>query len=444
MRTLDKRENELEKRGREAIVATGLAVSVAVCLAATIIFFTRTAISAGPGCFSCHGAEAAAKEQYRGIPPVDVSVLGNSTHKKINCTDCHTDALFTENEGKNHPKNLSEVDCAKCHYKGNTVGAPQLTPMDDLKDSIHGAGTRKKYGNDLPKCKDCHGTHEIYPKADARSRTDRLNIPATCIRCHADSGITERHKIKGEVAKAYLNSVHGRALKETGLNIAAVCVDCHGVHDIRAPGDPKSKVSRPNIPETCRKCHAGIYKQYIQGIHGQELLKGNKDTPVCTDCHGEHTIRSHRDPESRVYPTHVSKTCSHCHDDVILERKYSLPARRLSTYSDSYHGVALKYGDKRAANCASCHGTHDIRPSSDPESSINPENLPGTCGKCHPNAGKRFAQGKIHVEATKDSNPGKYYVRKFYTWFISIIIGCLVLYIISDLASRLRKATSRR
>jgi len=42
------------------------------------------------------------------------------------------------------------------------------------------------------------------------------------------------------------------------------------------------------------------------------------------------------------------------------------------------------------ANCASCHGVHNILPSSDPRSSVNAANLAKTCGVCHAGAGSRF------------------------------------------------------
>ena len=35
------------------------------------------------------------------------------------------------------------------------------------------------------------------------------------------------------------------------------------------------------------------------------------------------------------------------------------------------------------ANCASCHGFHNIFPSSDVRSSVNADNLNQTCGRCH-------------------------------------------------------------
>ena len=37
----------------------------------------------------------------------------------------------------------------------------------------------------------------------------------------------------------------------------AVCVDCHGVHDIKRVKDPDSRVIRANLVKTCETCHPG-------------------------------------------------------------------------------------------------------------------------------------------------------------------------------------------
>ena len=53
-------------------------------------------------------------------------------------------------------------------------------------------------------------------------------------------------------------------------------------------------------------------------------------------------------------------------------------------YDKSIHNVAIvEKGLNKSANCADCHGAHDMRDRTDPASSINRKNLPATCGKCH-------------------------------------------------------------
>ena len=62
-------------------------------------------------------------------------------------------------------------------------------------------------------------------------------------------------------------------------------------------------------------------------------------------------------------------------------------AWHVELFADSVHGNALKKGDPDAPACKTCHGTHDIRPASDPKSTVYRANIPETCGKCHFDAG---------------------------------------------------------
>ena len=123
--------------------------------------------------------------------------------------------------------------------------------------------------------------------------------------------------------------------------------------------------------------------------------------------------------------------------------KYGIPMRRHATYLDSYHGVVSRYGTATVANCASCHGVHDIRPSSDPASSIHPSNLGKTCGTCHPGAEKGLAGARVHVEATAESSRGMYYVRTFYTYFIGGLMVCFLAYVAIDIYGSVRRRRQR-
>ena len=86
--------------------------------------------------------------------------------------------------------------------------------------------------------------------------------------------------------------------------------------------------------------------------------------------------------------------------------RYTRPANRVPTFEESYHGLAMREGVEAVANCASCHGVHNIFPPSDPRSTVSPANLAETCGKCHAGAGKRFAIGPVHISpASPTDNP---------------------------------------
>ncbi len=100
----------------------------------------------------------------------------------------------------------------------------------------------------------------------------------------------------------------------------------------------------------------------------RRLARGITQAPLCTDCHGEHKIIKHTNEASPVNAAHIRDTCGSCHGDVLLTRKFGLPSDRLVSFDSSFHGLAAKAGNQTVANCASCHGVHNILPSSDPKS----------------------------------------------------------------------------
>jgi hypothetical protein len=379
-------------------------------------------------CYKCHAdpkkAEAGARDRDKESPLIDRAHLEESVHSGLGCVGCHADI-----QSLPHPEGLEPVNCSACH---EAEGEKYLK-------SVHGAAFSRG-DPDVPSCKKCHGDHHILAVSDPRSTVYPTNLVKVCITCHADESIEARHDLpQQEFFRAYENSVHGRAIEEKGFVVAAACNDCHGTHEIKPLDDPESLGHKRNIPGVCGRCHTGIYEEYMESIHGKAIDSGIEDAPVCTDCHGEHTIAKVTDPQSKVYSKNIPTTCSACHDNLEIVAEYKLAARRYSTYLNSYHGVANKFGVPYVANCATCHGVHNIRPASDPLSTINKRNLPETCGKCHPGANKNFALGKVHIEATKESSVGVYVVRRFYTWFIGILVTCFVLYAVLETVGKVRK-----
>jgi cytochrome b subunit of formate dehydrogenase len=88
-------------------------------------------------------------------------------------------------------------------------------------------------------------------------------------------------------------------------------------------------------------------------------------------------------------------------------------------------------GSTTAADCASCHGAHDVLPSSDPRSAIHPKNLQKTCGKCHQGAQANFAKGKVHrTDDDVSDTPSKIvtWIRRIYVFLIVSTIGFMVLH----------------
>jgi len=347
---------------------------------------------------------------------VDEGKLRQSIHGgKFACVDCHKDV-----KGLAHETTPKKVTCAECHADAQQAYA----------HSLH--FTAKPGAAAAANCQDCHGgAHEILAASDAKSPVNHDNIPATCGRCHGQKFLMESNGESGQPFISYQQSVHGLAI-EKGSKKAAVCTDCHGSHEILPANDAKSPIYKFNVPSTCGKCHGTIQQTFVESIHGQAIARGNGLAPVCTDCHGIHSIKAHIDPNSSVSEQNIARaTCARCHEGVRLSQEFGLAGNRVTSYLDSYHGLASEGGSAVVANCASCHGVHNIYPSSDPRSTINKVNLDTTCGQCHKGVTQKFTLTKVHMDQGVSKDIGSIavrWVRWIYLALILVVIGVMFLH----------------
>ncbi len=187
------------------------------------------------------------------------------------------------------------------------------------------------------------------------------------------------------------------------------CADCHG-------GNPKSEdmetamskkagfIGVPKgdeISKMCASCHSesetmrrfgsqlpsNQWENLQTSVHGKLSTTGKEHILQCTTCHTSHGIVSVKNPASPVYPLNVVKTCVKCHANAAYMRSYnpSMPVDQLDKYRTSVHGMKNSKGDAYTAECASCHGSHDIRSAKDVKSKVYATNLPATCAHCHSN-----------------------------------------------------------
>ena len=365
-------------------------------------------------CLACH-SDATLSHEVNGKTVslhVNPQAFKDSIHGSMfTCVDCHTDVKSAA-----HDTPPQHITCATCH-------ADEQSTYDR---SLHARAVKGGNAN-AATCVDCHGSpHELLPASDPKSRVYHTNIPATCGACHSQKFVMEKSGLSVQPVASYQQSVHGHAVAN-GSEKAAVCTDCHGTHEILDAKDAKSSIFKFNVPLTCGKCHDQISKEFQQSIHGQAIAKANWQAPVCTDCHGIHSIKAHGDPTSPVSTQNVAElTCARCHEGVRLSQEFGIEGRRATTYLASYHGLASRLGSQVVANCASCHGTHSIFPSSDPRSTIHPANLARTCGQCHPGVTEKFTSAKVHVDAPLSADIGSKavrWIRKFYLGLIFAVIG---------------------
>jgi hypothetical protein len=209
-----------------------------------------------------------------------------------------------------------------------------------------------------------------------------------CLACHGMEDFTDTEGRSIFVnAERFDASIHG----------AFSCTDCH----TDATDVPHAEKLQQVDPDTCAVCHEEVAATYRQSIHGEAHAQGISEAATCTSCHGSpHEIRQVRDPASPVYHLNLPRTCGVCHGDPELAKRYGISVpNAYQLYMDSIHGRAVaRSGLLVAANCSNCHGSHDIRPRSDPASKVARGNVPTTCGACHAGTLADYLKG-IHGQA---------------------------------------------
>jgi cytochrome b subunit of formate dehydrogenase len=194
-------------------------------------------------CARCHRTGQKAAVRYSGSQTGVVADYLESIHGTgllesgltvtANCADCHTahgELPSRDPRSSVNPENVAET-CAKCHLgiydvftasiHSSTVAQTdkelpvcsechsahsiQRTDLSDFRmhimdqcgrcheaitesyfDTFHGKVSRLGYLK-TAKCYDCHGSHDILPVTDSRSRLSRGNIVQTCAKCHSGS-----------------------------------------------------------------------------------------------------------------------------------------------------------------------------------------------------------------------------------------------------------------
>ncbi len=356
------------------------------------------------------------REVSRYIP---ADILEHSVHSYLECISCHTDA---EVEDFPHADTLKKVNCGDCHDDA----------MTNFLDGVHGssyvAGDRN-----APSCAECHGTHEIIRSSDPKSMTYKMNIPVLCGKCHREGApvargynITERNIIEN-----YSQGIHGRGLFMAGLTVTATCNDCHGNHLVLPHTNINSSISQKNIAATCMKCHARIEDVHVKVINKELWEKRPGAIPACTDCHPPHKVElqnilanisdktclaCHERPDIHkivdsvevsltvdvnelAISSHNNITCVKCHSDVTANIARpcetankvdcsNCHAEEADIYFESGHGKAYFTKHENAPYCTDCHGSHLVKSRDDESSPIFRSAIPTLCGDCHKENGR--------------------------------------------------------
>lgn len=330
----------------------------------------------------------------------------------------------------------SDAYCLLCHSRPDQVW--QLPDGDTLSLTIDAAILSQSVHGEVSSegplaCVDCHSNFR-YPHPPPTSRTARefrLERYAVCRTCHEEQYTRVQ------------DSVHGTFLRAGRLE-AAVCVDCHGGHDIQPPDEPRQRVSL-----TCGRCHGVIFEEYRQSVHGAALLdEGNPDVPTCIDCHSVHDIQN---PTTALFRTRSPELCERCHADVGLMSKYGISTGVFDSYITDFHGSTVALFEQEASGvmtnkavCYDCHGVHNIQAIEADGVSAVRQTLLATCQQCHPEATSAFSDAWLgHYPATLETHPVLFLVNRACDLVTPLITVILVLLIGSDLFRRIRQGLTR-
>lgn len=409
-------------------------------------------------CLLCHG-NADVWEGDTAHLLVTPKDLANDVHwqKGISCQGCHGGNPNTTNLREAHaeedgfrtiesPRDVAGF-CGHCHadveYMRNVRADAKTDVVDRFLNSVHGRHLRDVGGPQAASCLSCHPKHQMRPVQDPQSSISPRMLAKTCGACHQDqltairksvhhaageknesgagtlldcnqchgpdvhgmpgardpaSPVYLDHQVAGcgrcheDYLATYEASVHGSGLRQSGLVVTAVCADCHRAHDIYYAADKRSSLHTANVAATCGKCHYFLAERLAASVHGRagELsAKGSaadakaKRKPSCIDCHQGHD-QPH--PESAGFRQELPNRCGNCH------------AEHAQLYGTSLHGELTRLGYAPAARCSDCHGSHDILPVVNPQSTLSAANRLETCRNCHPKASLNFVSFDPHAD----------------------------------------------
>ena len=434
-------------------------------------------------CFGCHSKPGIIKTFQNGesvMAYVDAEQFKSCVHSFLTCSDCHTDFSSGKHASKRFRSRkqhqiISSRSCRRCHPDEKIAEKP-----------IHASLLRGEKEGRPNICTECHGAHSVTPVAGGKTFVNEENY---CLSCHAYAltmAFRNSETISLTIDRSLLeNSAHGklgcsdchygfssedhprrnfRTRREYGLaasencrrchfdkytktmesihysvlsqgNLKApVCTDCHGSHSIS-----RGSRERTLTTKRCQRCHPDIYEIYAKSVHGNALFnEKNQDVPVCIDCHKAHDIRN---PLTLEYHERIPEMCGNCHANKAIAGKYGLSTDVVKTYLTDFHGVTLSLYRKQRealykparpiAVCTDCHGTHNIGSTRGTEAAILKINLAKRCRQCHKDATKNFPDAWLsHYEPNIRSAPLVFLVNLLYKIFIPIMVIGLFLQIL--------------
>lgn len=224
-------------------------------------------------------------------------------------------------------------------------------------------------------CLDCHSDNTLVTERKGKEVSlyissehfnKSIHSELSCNDCHEDFDPDELPHRKGEmIFKVECSNCHDTEDYEKSIHNKKniTCFSCHSKHSIQ-----KASTLIKQGPDFCITCHKDqAVKGYTQSIHYEKFKAGEK-APSCVDCHGN---SAHSITKSKFSEGELHDLCLDCHENAV------------KNFESSLHGKALTKGKALAPNCITCHNSHKIESSKNPNSKTYKMNIPSLCGDCH-------------------------------------------------------------
>ncbi|MHB8880682.1 MAG: cytochrome c3 family protein [Thermodesulfovibrionales bacterium] len=300
------------------------------------------------GCHAAKGLEKTFQNREKLSVSIDAGHFRDSAHGFLTCTGCHSGISMDK-----HPSGqqyASKMDfalqvskaCKGCHRDEQVLAKP-----------IHRLAVTRA---NAPPCSDCHGSHSI---RKVRGWKETAGNNRYCLTCH-----------KNDLSISLNGETLSLSIDESTLRRSV-----HSKHDCAKCHEAFSKKDHPlhafknkrelsiSLSGACKSCHHDKYQLMQGSIHASMLAGGNRRAPVCTDCHGAHSVG----PKAMA-ETLAGVPCKKCHEATF------------EAYKTSVHGQAKMHGNVSAPICSSCHSAHGMMPAL---ASRSPK---ATCFGCHKDA----------------------------------------------------------
>jgi predicted CXXCH cytochrome family protein len=322
-------------------------------------------------CRSCHGDTDAVVVFPSGeslpvevdLPQFDASAHGPNSGVFIGCSGCHAPARYQFPHPPPDAADLREYallqaeTCVRCHE-------PHLTahPGPEWSGGYDPAASE----SGLPVvCTDCHGDHHV-------QTADAWQMPAAttvCADCHTNAGVDLTDP--GALSQHIQFGLFGQ--KQVNNDF---CMGCHG--------PPDQTMTFPNGDDVSISIDGEGFHASVHGVaNSWQALN-------CTDCHENYNYPHPplQAATARDYTIQQSELCARCHET------------QHEGQMSSSHAQALAEGNKDAATCVDCHGSHYTPPPSEPRSRISE-----TCRQCHSGIFDEYAESVHGASLLGDENP---------------------------------------